>query len=126
MFRPMAMAVIIVLLSALVLSLTFVPAAVAIFLRGKIEEKDNMIVRGAKRFYGPVLEAGLRRRMPVLAAAVAFVVLCGWMASRMGSESIPTLNEGDFSVQALRIPGTSLSRSLEMQFQLEDVVKKMS
>ncbi|MGH8175046.1 MAG: efflux RND transporter permease subunit [Steroidobacter sp.] len=125
MFRPMAMAVIIALLSALVLSLTFVPAAVAIFLRGRIEEKDNVIVRGAKRFYGPVLEGSLRWRMPVLAAAVAFVAVCGWLASRMGSEFIPTLNEGDLAVQALRIPGTSLSQSVEMQLQIERAVMEM-
>lgn len=125
MFRPMAMAVIIALLAALVLSLTFVPAAVAIFLTGKIEEKDNAIVRGAKRLYGPVLDASLRWRVPVLAGAMGFVILCGWIATRMGSEFIPTLNEGDIAVQALRIPGTSLSQSLEMQFQLERTVKQM-
>ena len=119
MFRPMALAVIIALVSALVLSLTFVPAAVALFLTGKIQEKDNVIVRGAKRLYVPVLEAAMRFRLPILGAAVAFVVLCGWLATRMGSEFIPSLDEGDLAVQALRIPGTSLTQSLEMQFQLE-------
>jgi len=125
MFRPMALAVIIALLSALVLSLTFVPAAVALFLRGKIEEKDNVIVRSAKRFYAPVLEASLRWRFPVLLSALAFVGLCSWVASRMGSEFIPSLDEGDLAVQALRIPGTSLTQSLEMQFQLERALKDM-
>jgi len=125
MFRPMALAVIIALLAALVLSLTFVPAAVALFLRGKIEEKENTIVRAARRAYAPVLEASLRWRMPVLGTAAAFVFLCGWIATRMGSEFIPTLNEGDLAVQALRIPGTSLTQSLEMQFQLERAVRDM-
>lgn len=125
MFRPMALAVIIALLSALVLSLTFVPAAVALFLSGKIEEKDNAVVRTAKRFYAPVLEASLRWRVPVLVAAVAFVGVCGWLASRMGAEFIPSLDEGDIAVQALRIPGTSLTQSLEMQFQLERALKEM-
>jgi len=119
MFRPMALAVIIALLAALVLSLTFVPAAVAVFLRGRIEEKENAIVRAARRVYAPVLEASLHWRLPILGGALAFVVLCGWLATRMGSEFIPSLNEGDLAVQALRIPGTSLTQSLDMQFQLE-------
>lgn len=119
MFQPMAFAVILALLSALVLSLTFVPAAVAILLTGKIEEKENLLVRGARRAYVPVLDAALRLRLPILAGAVVFVVLCGWMGSRLGSEFIPSLDEGDLAVQALRIPGTSLTQSLEMQFQLE-------
>jgi cobalt-zinc-cadmium resistance protein CzcA len=125
MFRPMALTVIIALLSALVLSLTFVPAAVALFLSGRIEERDNAIVRAAKRFYVPVLEASLRWRVPVLAAALGFVIVCGWLAARMGSEFIPSLDEGDVAVQALRIPGTSLTQSLEMQFQLERALKEM-
>ena len=125
MFRPMALAVIMALLAALALSLTFVPAAVALFLNGKIEEKDNRLVAGAKRLYTPVLDAALRLRVPFLAGAVLFVALCGWMASRMGSEFIPSLDEGDLAVQALRIPGTSLSQSLEMQFQLEKAVMTM-
>ena len=119
MFQPMAFAVIIALLAALVLSLTFVPAAVAIFLSGRIEERESRIVRVARRAYAPVLDAALRLRVPVLAGAVAFVVLCGWLGTRLGSEFIPSLDEGDLAVQALRIPGTSLTQSLDMQFQLE-------
>ncbi len=119
MFGPMALTVIIALLAALVLSVTFIPAAVALLLRGKIEEQENFIVRGARRAYTPVLDAALRFRVPVLAAAIVFVVLCGWASSRLGSEFVPSLDEGDLAVQALRIPGTSLTQSLEMQFQLE-------
>lgn len=125
MFRPMALAVIMALLAALVLSLTFVPAAVALFLTEKIEEKDNLIIRSAKRAYAPVLELALRLRIPFLIGAILFVVFCGWLASRMGSEFIPSLDEGDLAVQALRIPGTSLTQSLDMQFQLERALKDM-
>jgi cobalt-zinc-cadmium resistance protein CzcA len=119
MFQPMAFAVIIALTAALVLSLTFVPAALAVFLTGRIEEKENRIVKLARRGYAPVLDRALRFRVPVLAGAVVFVVFCGWLGSRLGSEFIPSLDEGDLAVQALRIPGTSLSQSLEMQFQIE-------
>jgi cobalt-zinc-cadmium resistance protein CzcA len=122
MFTPMALAVIMALVSALILSLTFVPAAVALLLSGHIEEKDNSIVRNAKRFYTPVLEWALKLRLPVLGGAVVFIVFSGWLATRMGTEFIPNLDEGDIAIQALRIPGTSLTQSLEMQFQLERAV----
>ena len=122
MFTPMALTVIMALVSALILSLTFVPAAVALLLTGHIKEKDNIIVRCAKRFYEPVLELALKLRLLVLVAAVAFVVFSGWLATRMGTEFIPNLDEGDVAIQALRIPGTSLTQSLDMQFQLERAV----
>jgi cobalt-zinc-cadmium resistance protein CzcA len=123
MFVPMALTVIIALVAALALSLTFVPAAVAILLRGKIEEKENFVVRGARRVYAPVLDWALRFRLPIMGGAVVFVLLCGWLGSRLGSEFIPNLDEGDLAVQALRIPGTSLTQSLEMQFQIERALK---
>ena len=125
MFQPMALAVIMALLAALALSLTFIPAAVALLLSGRIEEKDNFIVRSAKRVYGPVLDTALKLRVVFVAGAVVIVVFCGWMASRMGSEFIPSLDEGDLAVQALRIPGTSLTQSLEMQFQIEKAVMQV-
>lgn len=123
MFRPMALAVIMALLAALALSLTFVPAAAALLLSGRIEEKENALVRYARRFYESVLETALRRRLPFLGGAVVLVVSCAWLASRLGSEFVPSLDEGDLAVQALRIPGTSLTQSLEMQFQLERAVR---
>tara|TARA_B100001540_G_scaffold237509_4_gene211958 strand:- start:13367 stop:15631 length:2265 start_codon:yes stop_codon:yes gene_type:complete len=125
MFTPMAMAVIMALVSALILSLTFVPAAVALLLTGRIEEKDNAIVRTAKSLYLPTLSAALRFRLPVLFGAVLFVLGCGWLATRMGAEFIPNLDEGDVAIQALRIPGTSLTQSLEMQFQLERAILEL-
>jgi len=125
MFRPMALAVILALLGALALSLTFVPAAVALFMSGKVAEKDNVVVRGAKRLYEPVFAFAMRLRLPILGGAVALVLGCGWLASRLGSEFIPNLDEGDLAVQALRIPGTSLTQSLEMQFQIEKAVMEV-
>ncbi len=122
MFTPMAMAVIMALLSALVLSLTFVPAAVALLLSGHIKEKDNLIVRQSKRAYTPILAWALKFRLAVLAGAVLFVIAIGGLATRMGAEFIPNLDEGDIAIQALRIPGTSLTQSLDMQFQLERAV----
>jgi cobalt-zinc-cadmium resistance protein CzcA len=125
MFTPMAMAVIMALVSALILSLTFVPAAVALLLTGRIEEKDNAIVRTAKTLYLPTLKVALRFRLPVFLGALLFVLGCGWLATRMGAEFIPNLDEGDVAIQALRIPGTSLTQSLEMQFQLERAILEL-
>jgi len=119
MFTPMAMTVIMALIAALILSLTFVPAMVALLLNGHIEEKENAVVRKTRQGYSPILEVALRLRKSVFAGAVIFVVLCSFIASRMGTEFIPSLDEGDIAVQALRIPGTSLTQSLEMQSQVE-------
>jgi len=122
MFTPMAMAVIMALLSALVLSLTFVPAAVALFMTGHIEEKDNFIVSQSKRLYLPILSIVLRFRVLVISIALIFVILVGFVATKMGTEFVPNLDEGDIAIQALRIPGTSLTQSLDMQFKLEKAI----
>ena len=119
MFHPMAFTVVIALTSALVLSLTFVPAAIALFVTGKVEEKENALMRTARRAYAPLLEAAIRARVAVVAAAAAIVVIAGFAASRMGAEFIPSLDEGDIALHAMRIPGTSLTQSVAMQAALE-------
>ncbi|QTN20888.1 CusA/CzcA family heavy metal efflux RND transporter [Brevundimonas sp. AJA228-03] len=119
MFHPMAITVVIALTCALVLSLTFVPAAVAMFVTGKVEEKDSFVMRGARRFYQPALDLALRLRVAFVAVAVALVAIAALGASRMGSEFIPNLDEGDIAMHALRIPGTSLSQAVQMQTALE-------
>ncbi len=125
MFHPMAITVVIALISAMILSVTFVPVGVAMLFRKPIEEKENFIVRGARSIYRPVLLAALRFRWGVMGSAVALVIVCGWMATRLGSEFIPNLDEGDIAMHALRIPGTSLQQAVEMQEQLEAEIKKM-
>ena len=122
-FHPMAITVVMALTAAMVLSLTFVPAAVATFVTGKVEEKETRVMRAAKSGYRPMLDFALRSRKAVLAGAVALVVLSGWGASRMGSEFIPNLDEGDIALHALRIPGTSLSQAVAMQTALEDKIR---
>ena len=119
MFHPMAITVVMALTFALVLSLVFVPAAVAMFVTGKVKEKDSFVMRGARRFYQPALEMALRFRVAFVAVAVALVAIAALGASRMGSEFIPNLDEGDIALHALRIPGTSLSQAVQMQTALE-------
>src|SRR5690606_29217846 len=105
---------------AMLLSLTFVPAAVAVFLGGRVDERENRVAAWCKRGYRPLLHTALRLRAPVVvAAAVLLTVLCGLLGTRLGSEFIPHLDEGDVVVQALRIPGTSLTQSVAMQATLE-------
>ena len=119
MFHPMAFTVVAALLSALVLSITFVPAAVATFVTGKVAEKENIVLQRTRTFYEPVLRGAMRNRIPVAVAALVLVALSGLLASRMGSEFIPSLDEGDIALHALRIPGTSLSQAVQMQSALE-------
>ncbi|NNJ97134.1 MAG: CusA/CzcA family heavy metal efflux RND transporter [Gammaproteobacteria bacterium] len=119
MFHPMAFTVITALLSALILSLTVVPASVALFIRGKVNDSENRVMRGLKRAYKPVLYHVLRHRVTVVAVAVALVVLASVQATRLGTEFVPSLDEGDIALHALRIPGTSLSQAVEMQALLE-------
>lgn len=125
MFQPMATTVVIALISAMVLSVTLVPASIALLFSKPVSEKENRIVRGARSLYRPVLLGALRHRWPVIGASVALVVVCGWLATRLGSEFVPQLDEGDIAMHALRIPGTSLTQAVSMQEALESKIKAM-
>ncbi|MBB5208929.1 efflux RND transporter permease subunit [Chiayiivirga flava] len=119
MFHPMAFTVVLALTAAMVLSLTFVPAAIAVFLGGKVQEKDSVVVRAARRVYQPALATVLRLRVPIVLAAAVLVVGVGVLATRLGSEFIPSLDEGDVAMHAMRIPGTGLAQSVAMQQGIE-------
>jgi cobalt-zinc-cadmium resistance protein CzcA len=125
MFHPMAITVVMALTFAMALSLTFVPAAVAIFVTGKVAGHDTRVMRGASRLYAPLLRGALRYRLAVVAAAVLLVAGAGLLATRLGTEFIPDLDEGDMALHALRIPGTSLTQSIAMQRQLERHIARM-
>ncbi|WP_160154717.1 efflux RND transporter permease subunit [Microbulbifer sp. ALW1] len=122
MFHPMAATVVMALLAAMVLCFTLVPAAVAIFLRGEICERENAAVRGLKKIYRPLLSAALAMRWLVLGLALVLMLFCTWLATTLGSEFVPELNEGDVAMHALRVPGTGLEQSVAMQRQLETVL----
>lgn len=120
MFHPMAATVVMALLSAMLLSLTVVPAAVAVFLRGSISAKESPVIRGAQAVYRPALLLAMKFRWLLLVGATALVVACIGLATTLGSEFIPQLDEGDIALHALRIPGTGLEQSIAMQAQLEE------
>ena len=119
MFHPMAITVVIALVSAMILSVTFVPAGVALLFRKPIEAKENAIVRSARRLYRPTLQVALRLRWAIVAGAIVLVIVSGLAATRLGLEFVPNLDEGDIAMHALRIPGTSLDQSILQQKQLE-------
>ncbi|MEN5312663.1 CusA/CzcA family heavy metal efflux RND transporter [Pseudomonas koreensis] len=122
MFHPMAFTVVIALLGAMLLSVTFVPAAIALFVTGKVKEEEGAVMRGARRVYAPALAWVMSHRAVAVGAALAVIVLSGVLTSRMGSEFVPSLSEGDFALQALRVPGTSLTQSVDMQQRLETLI----
>jgi cobalt-zinc-cadmium resistance protein CzcA len=125
MFHPMAITVVIALVSAMILSVTFVPAAVALLFKKPVREKENIIVNGALYLYRPLLLASLRFRGLVVGLAVLLVLTCGWLVTRLGTEFIPNLDEGDIAMHALRIPGTSLAQAVQLQEQLEAEIKEL-
>ena len=123
MFHPMAFAVVAALVGAMILSITFIPAAVALFIGKRVAEKENRLMTIAKTAYAPMLERVFRNAPLVVTAAIVLVILSGLLVTRLGSEFIPSLSEGDLSIQPIRIPGTSLSQSLEMQKKIETGLK---
>lgn len=119
MFSPMAITVMLALAGAFVLSLTFVPAMVAIVVRGKVAEKEVPVVRVAKRGYAPLLRGAVRAPVPVIAVGASVFAFAAFLFTTLGQEFTPQLDEKDLAVQSLRIPSTSLEESLEMQKSVE-------
>jgi heavy metal efflux system protein len=123
MFKPMALTVLLALAGALILTFTFVPASVALFLRGRVSERESIVVRGVKRLYAPTLRRVLSLRWAVIGGAAVWIAACALLFSRTGSEFIPSLDEGDIAMHAMRIPSTSLTQAVAMQHQLEERIK---
>ncbi|MEH6463341.1 MAG: CusA/CzcA family heavy metal efflux RND transporter [Shewanella psychromarinicola] len=125
MFHPMAITVVIALLSSMLLSVTFVPAMIALLFKKPVKEKHSPILRGAAFLYRPALNWVLQGRWLVVIMAMLLVVVFGHQATRLGSEFVPNLDEGDIAMHALRIPGTSLSQAIALQEVLEEKIKQM-
>lgn len=123
MFKPMAATVVMALLAALVLSLTVVPAAIAIFMNGRISEKENRVVATAKSLYRPLLTRALRWRWWMVTTAATLVAASAWLATTLGSEFVPQLDEGDIALHAIRVTGTGIDQSVAMQELLEKQIQ---
>ena len=125
MFTPMAITVMFALVGAFILSLTFVPAMVAVLINGKVKEEDVGAIRWVKRHYAPLLAKVLAAPGKWVMAGVGTFLLAGLLFMALGQEFIPQLDEGDASMQALRIPSTSLDQSLEMQKRVEKAISSL-
>ncbi|PRO72733.1 MAG: CusA/CzcA family heavy metal efflux RND transporter [Alteromonadaceae bacterium TMED7] len=122
MFHPMAATVILALLAAMVFSITLVPAAVALFMSGKVSEKESPVIVGAKSVYRPVLLWALKLRWLVMITASLLVVVSVWLGMRLGTEFVPQLDEGDIALHAMRVPGTGIEQAVDMQKRLEQTI----
>ena len=125
MFHPMAFTVVAALVAAMVLSVTFIPAAVALMIGNKVSEHDSRLMASARRAYLPLLRGANANKAPVMVIAGVVIGLSALLATRLGSEFVPSLNEGDITMHALRIPGTSLTQAVEMQLSLERTIKQL-
>lgn len=125
MFHPMAFTLIAALLGALIFSITFVPAAIAIFVTGKIKESESGLMIRLQRAYQSSLQLGIKHKAVLLTSTLLLVLVSTWQSTRLGSEFSPQLDEHDMAMHALRIPGTSLTQSVEMQKLLESEISKL-
>jgi cobalt-zinc-cadmium resistance protein CzcA len=124
MFKPMALTVVFALLGSLILSLTYIPAAMTFLLRGRVSEKEGFVMRYAKRWYQPALNWVMRSRKLALAGAVGLVLMSGAIFPFLGSEFIPRLDEGSLAVQVQQLPSVSLSQSVRTVTEVEKVLRR--
>ena len=123
MFKPMALTVVFALLGSLILSLTYVPAAMTFVLRGHVSERESFLIRFAKKYYRPLLETTMRRKRPALIGATALVLITVALFPLLGSEFIPRLDEGALAVQIQQLPSVSLTQSVRTVTEAERVLK---
>ncbi|MEZ5421731.1 MAG: CusA/CzcA family heavy metal efflux RND transporter [Pyrinomonadaceae bacterium] len=123
MFVPMALTVIFALLGSLLLSLTYVPAMLALTLKGNVSESESFLIRWAKQIYRPSLAFVIKFRAQVLAIAVTVVVISGIIFPYLGGEFIPRLDEGDLLVGMQLLPSVSLDQSMVATTEVEKALK---
>jgi len=124
MFHPMALTVVLALIAAMILSITFVPAAVALWVKGDIRETESGWMTSLKKSYEKTLNVAYEYKAVVLTFAICLLVVTGILTTKLGSEFAPQLGEGDFAVQQLRSPSTGLEESLRMQENTEKLLLK--
>lgn len=124
MFHPMAMTVVLALVGAIILSITFVPAAIALFLTGDVKETESRWMSSLKNGYAKLLDQAYAFKYVVVTAAISILLLTAVMSTRVGTEFSPTLSEGDFALQLLRAPSTGIEESLRIQEGLEKQLLK--
>lgn len=125
MFIPMAATFIFALISALILSFTFVPALGTLLLRGNVEDKEPLLMRGLEKIYSPALNFSLKAKRLVIGLAISAVVLGGLLFTKLGGEFLPTLNEGSIAVQMIRPVTVGISHSVALEEKSQNIIKKI-
>ncbi|WP_180163867.1 efflux RND transporter permease subunit [Acinetobacter sp. YH12049] len=124
MFHPMALTVVLALVAAIILSITFVPAAVALWVKGEIKETESRWMTWLKKQYLRILNTAFHYKAVVMTFALCLLLITGLLSTKIGSEFAPQLSEGDFAVQLMRSPSTGLEESLRMQENAEKLLLK--
>ena len=124
LFHPMALTVVLALIGAIILSISFIPAAVAMFVTGEVKEEETRWMLWLKKKYELLLNSAYNFKYFVVTLALGILVLTGIIATQVGSEFAPQLSEGDFAIQQMRSPSTGLEQSLRMQENTEKLLLK--
>jgi len=123
LFRPMALTVIFALAGSMVLSLTLMPVLASLILPKRIDEREPLLIRLAKRLYAPVLRVTMRYKLAVIGLTVCVLVVAfGMIAPNLGSEFVPRLSEGAITVGVVRLAGTDLDESIRQNTRMEKAV----
>lgn len=125
MFSPMVITLMLALGSAFVLSMTFVPALVAILLKGDFQEKETGIVEKTKHIYEPILHRVILTPQISIVFAVGMLIVAGVAFRNVGSEFMPTLDEQNLNLSSVRIASTSIEQSNALDLPLEKAVMKL-
>ena len=124
-FSPMAITIMLALVAAFILTLTLVPALVALLIRGRVAEKEVWLIRKTKARYLPLLDKAIVRPWPFILGGLAFFLAAIPVFGLLGSEFIPQLDEKNMALASTRVPSVSLEQSLVMQRKVEEAVKKL-
>lgn len=125
MFIPMAATFIFALISALILSFTFVPALGTLLLRGNVEDKEPFLMRWLEKIYSPALNFSLKAKRLIIGLAISAVVLGGFLFTRLGGEFLPTLNEGSIAVQMIRPVTVGINHSVALEEKSQNIIKNI-
>ncbi|WP_286711650.1 CusA/CzcA family heavy metal efflux RND transporter [Sphingomonas sp. 67-41] len=124
-FSPMAITIMLALVAAFILALTFVPAMVALLIRGKVAEKEVWLIARTKSHYAPWLERAVARPWPFIGVGFTFFAASVFVFGLLGQEFIPQLDEKNVAMSSMRVPSVALEQSLAMQRGVERAVTSL-
>ena len=124
LFKPLAWTKTLAMAASSLLALTLVPVTMGLFIRGRLHaERRNPVSRVLMGIYRPVIDRVLRWRWPVIAGAVAVLILTWIPFQRIGSEFMPPLNEGTVLYMPTTLPGIGVSKAREALQRQDSILK---